>query len=102
LKTVDEMWFSGYDNWNVSSLKIICALYSMDTALLALIRYYWGVCKPLMGEYFLSAYYYVNLFSDNSNSSLLQLPLLSTTFVNGESFLASLRTTWNLRNTSLW
>mmetsp|Transcript_20870 Transcript_20870/g.41523 ORF Transcript_20870/g.41523 Transcript_20870/m.41523 type:complete len:854 (-) Transcript_20870:109-2670(-) len=47
-KTVDEMWFSGYDNWNVSSLKIICALYSMDTALLALIRYYWGVCKPLM------------------------------------------------------
>ena len=61
-KTVDEMWFSGYDNWNVSSLKIICALYSMDTALLALIRYYWGVCKPLMGEYFLSAHYNMLIF----------------------------------------
>jgi len=47
-KIVDEMWFSGNNNWNASALKIACALYSVETAIFALIRYYWGVCKPLV------------------------------------------------------
>eukprot|EP00577_Skeletonema_sp_RCC1716_P010526 CAMPEP_0113413536 /NCGR_PEP_ID=MMETSP0013_2-20120614/23490_1 /TAXON_ID=2843 ORGANISM="Skeletonema costatum, Strain 1716" /NCGR_SAMPLE_ID=MMETSP0013_2 /ASSEMBLY_ACC=CAM_ASM_000158 /LENGTH=834 /DNA_ID=CAMNT_0000300241 /DNA_START=16 /DNA_END=2520 /DNA_ORIENTATION=- /assembly_acc=CAM_ASM_000158 len=47
-KIVDEMWYSGNNNWNSSALKIACALYSVETAIFALIRYYWGVCKPLV------------------------------------------------------
>ena len=37
-------------NWKSSSLKISCACYGIETAFFALIRYYWGVCKPLVGE----------------------------------------------------
>lgn len=49
----DDDWIT--PSWSeireASSLKITCALYGMETAFLALIRYYWGVCKPLVGEY---------------------------------------------------
>jgi hypothetical protein len=54
-KTVDDDWnnassLSGY--WKVSSLKITCAFYfGMEAAFFALIRYYWGARKPLVGEY---------------------------------------------------
>jgi len=46
-KVVDA-WRSGIGTWKNSSLKITCAVYAMETALFALIRFYWGVCKPLV------------------------------------------------------
>ncbi|KAK1737464.1 hypothetical protein QTG54_011750 [Skeletonema marinoi] len=46
-KVVDA-WRSGVGTWKNSSLKITCAVYAMETALFALIRFYWGVCKPLV------------------------------------------------------
>ena len=52
-KILDEMWLSGKENkrWHQSSLKIACALYAVETSVFSLIRYYWGVCKPLVGEF---------------------------------------------------
>lgn len=49
-KIVDDIWVSRKNDWKTSSLQIACALYAMETAVFALIRYYWGVCKPLVGE----------------------------------------------------
>ncbi len=49
-KIVDDLWVSRKNDWKTSSLLIACALYAMETAVFALIRYYWGVCKPLVGE----------------------------------------------------
>ena len=55
-KVVDA-WRSGVCTWKNSSLKITCAVYAMETALFALIRFYWGVCKPLVGECMMCACY---------------------------------------------
>ena len=35
-------------NFQEKSLKITCALYAIETSLFALIRFYWGVSKPLV------------------------------------------------------
>jgi hypothetical protein len=35
-------------NFREKSLKITCALYAIETSLFALIRFYWGVSKPLV------------------------------------------------------
>ncbi len=49
LMIVDE-WRNRNGSWHTTSLKITCSVYAMETAFFALIRYYWGVCKPLVGK----------------------------------------------------
>lgn len=46
------LWCTGLtftpSNFKEKSLKLTCALYAIDTALFALVRFYWGVSKPLV------------------------------------------------------